>query len=76
MFGTEKDGEFVPAHMELVRLTIPRRTYEKAHFDYMVEVLKRIKDRRDQINGLHITDEPKLLRHFSCKLAPAKVIKV
>lgn len=76
MFGTEKDGEFVPAHMELVRLTIPRRTYEKAHFDYMVEVLKRINDRRDQINGLRITDEPKLLRHFSCKLAPAKIIKV
>lgn len=76
MFGTEKDGEFVPAQMEFVRLTIPRRTYEKAHFDYIVDVLKRIKARKDKINGLHVTEEPELLRHFSCKLAPVKVIEV
>ncbi|MFV2013807.1 MAG: tryptophanase [Candidatus Heimdallarchaeota archaeon] len=76
MFGTEKDGEFVPAQMELVRLTIPRRTYEKAHFDYIIDVLKRIKNRKDKITGLRITEEPELLRHFSCKLAPAQVIKI
>ncbi|OLS20083.1 MAG: Tryptophanase 1 [Candidatus Heimdallarchaeota archaeon LC_2] len=76
MFGKEEDGEFIPAQMELVRLTIPRRTYEKAHFDYIIEILKKIKSRKDKITGLQIIDEPEILRHFSCKLAPAKIIEV
>jgi tryptophanase len=76
MFGTEENGEFIPANLELVRLAIPRRTYEKAHFDYIVDVIKRIKVRSSKIDGYQITDEPDLLRHFSCKLAPAKIIKV
>lgn len=70
MFGTHENGKFIPAIMELLRLTIPRRTYEKAHFDYIVEALKEIKKRKNEIKGLKITHEPELLRHFSCKLAP------
>lgn len=76
MFGKEEEGEFIPAQMELVRLTIPRRTYEKAHFDYIINILKKIKEEKDQITGLRVTEEPELLRHFSCKLAKVKMLEI
>ncbi len=72
MFGKHVDGVFVPAKMELLRLTIPRRTYEKAHFDYLIDILVSIKDNKEAIKGLKITEEPELLRHFTCKLAPVE----
>lgn len=70
MFGKEENGEFIPAIMELVRLTIPRRTYEKAHFDYLIDILVDMKEDKDNIKGLKIIEESHLLRHFTCKLAP------
>lgn len=70
MFGKEVNGEYVPAIMELVRLTIPRRTYEKAHFDYLIDIIVSLKNTKDMIRGYKITEEPELLRHFTCKLAP------
>ncbi|MCY3412633.1 MAG: tryptophanase [Candidatus Heimdallarchaeota archaeon] len=70
MFGHEEDGKFIPATMELVRLTIPRRTYEKAHFDYLIDILIDLKSEKDKIKGLKIVEEPEFLRHFTCKLAP------
>ena len=70
MFGHEKDGEFLPAYLELLRITIPRRVYTKAHMDYVIDVFVRIKENIENISGLHITHEPELLRHFTCKLAP------
>lgn len=70
MFGKAVDGVFVPATLDLVRLTIPRRTYEKAHFDYIVDAFKNLKMNKERIKGLKITEEPEILRHFTCKLAP------
>lgn len=70
MFGREEDGEFIPSPMELVRLAVPRRAYTKAHFDYVVDVCKRLKEKASEIKGMKITEEPELLRHFTCKLAP------
>lgn len=70
MFGRHEDGRFIPAPLELVRLAIPRRVYTKAHFDYVVDVFKGLMERRDEISGMYITEEPELLRHFTCKLAP------
>ncbi len=70
MFGREEAGQFVPAPMELVRLAIPRRVYTKAHFDYVVDVCKRLKNMGEEIKGMKIIEEPELLRHFTCKLAP------
>jgi tryptophanase len=70
MFGKEVNGVFIPATLDLVRLTIPRRTYEKAHFDYIIDIFKNLKEKKDQIKGLKITEEPEILRHFTCKLAP------
>ncbi|MHA2092792.1 MAG: tryptophanase, partial [Candidatus Kariarchaeaceae archaeon] len=67
-FGKNINGKFIPANLELVRLTIPRRTYEKAHFDYIVETVKEIKKYADTIKGYKITEESEFLRHFTCKL--------
>ncbi|MHA2502285.1 MAG: tryptophanase [Candidatus Kariarchaeaceae archaeon] len=72
MFGRHVEDQFVPATLELLRITIPRRVYTKAHMDYVVDVFRRLKARIHEIKGLKITEEPELLRHFTCKLAPIK----
>ena len=56
------------ANFELVRLAVPRRTYTQSHIDYVVEIIKSVYDRRDEINGLKILKEPQYLRHFSAQL--------
>ena len=53
---------------ELVRLAIPRRTYTQSHIDYVIEVIKYVYDKKSQIRGLEIVEQPKFLRHFSAKL--------
>ncbi len=68
MFGREENGKFVPANMELVRLAIPRRVYEQGHFDYVVAIMKRLLEKKDEIRGMRIVKEPELLRHFTCTL--------
>jgi tyrosine phenol-lyase len=55
------------AEMELVRLAIPRRVYTQSHIDYVIEVVIQVHERRGQIRGLEIIEEPPLLRHFSAK---------
>lgn len=71
MFGRyDSNGEMIPADMELVRLAIPRRVYTKSHFDYIVEILKEIKQYKDKIRGYKIIEEPKFLRHFTAKFNP------
>lgn len=55
--------------LELLRLTIPRRTYTNNHMDYIAVALKNVFDRRDQITqGYEITWEAPLMRHFTVKL--------
>lgn len=65
-------GENYRPALELVRLTIPRRVYTDSHFDFVVEGIKRLWDRRDQISGLKITYEPKVLRFFQGRFQPLK----
>jgi tryptophanase len=55
------------AHMELVRLAIPRRTYTQSHIDYVIEVILDLKNRASELPGYRITDEPAALRHFTAK---------
>lgn len=74
MFGRHINGKFVPANLELVRLAIPRRSYEKGHLDYIVEILKKVKQRASEIKGIKIIDEPNLLRHFTSKLEPVGLV--
>ncbi len=71
MFGKyDENGHLIPAQMELVRLAIPRRVYTQSHIDYVSEVIIEVFNNRQQIGGLKITEEAKLLRHFTAKLTP------
>ncbi len=58
------------ATMDLVRLAIPRRVYTQSHIDYVVEVILRVWERREQIVGMSITYEAPFLRHFTAHLEP------
>jgi tryptophanase len=67
MFGrVDADGREMPAPLELVRLAFPRRVYTQSHFDYLIEVIEDVWNRRDAIPGYRITYQPKFLRHFTC----------
>ncbi len=69
MFGKYDDeGQLVPAMMELVRLAIPRRVYTQSHIDYVAEIIIKVFEEREKINGLKITYESPILRHFTAKL--------
>ena len=70
MFG--KTGTDLISPMELVRLAIPRRVYTKSHFDYVIEVMEYVNQRKNEIRGLEIVQEPPFLRHFSAHLQPKK----
>ncbi len=63
MFG----GEGEAAALELVRLAIPRRVYTQSHIDYVVEVCGMVYEKRDQLAGLRMTNEPPFLRHFTAR---------
>ena len=50
---------------ELVRMAVPRRTYTQSHFDYLVDVIQQVWQRRESIADVKITYDPPVLRHFS-----------
>jgi tryptophanase len=62
--GTVMFGE--SAQMELVRLAIPRRVYTQSHIDYVIEVIIDVFNRRDELQGVKISYQPEVLRHFTC----------
>ena len=53
--------------MELVRLAIPRRVYTQSHLDYVVEAAERVFQRRQELVGLRMTNDPPYLRHFTAR---------
>ena len=69
MFGLRPDGKEEPAHMDLVRLAIPRRMYTQSQMDYVVEVVKEVWDRREQLRGMKFVRQPRALRHFTGRFA-------
>jgi tryptophanase len=72
MFGRSQPdgGHDTPARDELVRLALPRRTYTQSHVDYVGEVIVDVAARAEQLRGLRIVSQPRLLRHFTARLAP------
>ena len=64
--GSLMFGESAPH--ELLRLAIPRRVYTQSHIDYVVEAILEVNERRAEIRGVEIVEEPPLLRHFSARL--------
>lgn len=59
-----------PARLDLVRLTLPRRTYTQSHFDWIVESFERLVAEKDRLAGFRILEEAPYLRAFTAKLAP------
>lgn len=53
------------ADLELMRLTIPRRTYTFQHLEYVAQCLIRVYQRRNLIKGVRFTYESPILRHFT-----------
>ncbi len=70
MFGRQPDGSEEPAKMELVRLAIPRRVYTQSHVDYVIECFEEVYNRREELCGYEITEEPPQLRHFTAHFRP------
>lgn len=63
-------GKNAIPHLELVRLTIPRRVYTQAHMDVTAESVIALHENRDRIVGLRFTYEPKHLRFFQARFEP------
>jgi len=55
------------ARHELLRLAIPRRVYTQSHIDYLVEAILEVNERKGELRGLEIVQEPPFLRHFSAR---------
>lgn len=70
MFGRSIDGREFPAERELVRLAMPRRVYTQAHVNYVCEVIAEMFEERSRVQGLRITRQSPILRHFTADLAP------
>ncbi len=58
------------AKHELLRLAIPRRVYTQSHIDYVVEAILEVSERKHELRGFRIVQEPKFLRHFSARFEP------
>jgi tryptophanase len=67
----EADGSEHFSNMELVRLALPRRVFTLSQVKYAVDRIAWLYENRRLIGGLKFVEEPKMLRFFLGKLAPA-----
>jgi tryptophanase len=65
-----EDGTEPIAHMELVRLALPRRVFTMSQIVYTVDRLNWLYQNRNLVGGLKWRDEPKILRFFNGTLDP------
>lgn len=68
LYGRDPEtGEDGLADLELLRLTIPRRTYTDNHMHYIAHSLIRVSEHADEILGVAFEYEPRILRHFTAR---------
>jgi tryptophanase len=70
MFGMKPAGTEEPAATDLVRLAIPRRTYTQSHVDYVIEVVRDVAARAEDLPGYRIVEQAPQLRHFTARFEP------
>lgn len=75
MFGKTdpKTHQEIPALEELVRLALPRRVYTQSHFDYVIEAVANVWQRRHSIGGMRFVSKEPALRHFTAVFEPCNV---
>lgn len=66
----QEDGTETLAHMELLRLAMPRRVFTLSQVNYAVDRIAWLYENRQLIGGLSFVDEPDVLRFFFGRLAP------
>jgi len=66
--GTVMFGE--AAHMDLVRLALPRRVYAQEHLAWVAKTLEAIQARAAEVKGLQMTQGEGPLRHFVARFRP------
>jgi len=64
------DGSEQLAHMELVRLALPKRVFTLSHVKYAADRLAWLHSHRRLIGGLVFEEEPEILRFFFGRLRP------
>ncbi len=69
MFGKKdpSSGQIIHPELEMVRLAIPRRVYTNMQITYVAESIIELFKQRDQVNGLKMTYEAPVLRHFTAR---------
>lgn len=64
----DENGQETLAHMELVRMAMPRRVFTLSQVKYAVDRIAWLYDNRQLIGGMSFVEEPKVLRFFFGKL--------
>lgn len=64
------DGTEPLAHMELLRLAVPRRVFTLSQLDFVIDRVIWLFQHRELVGGLTWEEEPEILRFFFGKLKP------
>ncbi|MCL2055318.1 MAG: tryptophanase [Oscillospiraceae bacterium] len=64
------DGTEPLAHMELLRLALPRRVFTLSQIKYAIDRINWLYQNRRLIGGLNFVEEPRILRFFFGRLKP------